>query len=66
VRIVGPDDRELPTGEIGEIVAAGPIVMKGYWRQPEATAEALRGGYMHTGDLGYMDKPTVSSMSSIG
>ena len=55
VRIVGPDDRELPLGEIGEIVAAGPIVMKGYWRQPEATAEALRGGYMHTGDLGYMD-----------
>jgi len=55
IRIVGPDDRELPLGEIGEIVAAGPIVMKGYWRQPEATAEALRGGYMHTGDLGYMD-----------
>lgn len=56
VRIVGPDDNELPLGEIGEIVVAGPIVMKGYWRQPEATAEALRGGYMHTGDLGYMDK----------
>ena len=55
IKIVGPDDRELPLGEIGEIVAAGPIVMKGYWRQPEATAQALRGGYMHTGDLGYMD-----------
>lgn len=55
VRIVGPDDRELPRGEVGEIVARGPTVMLGYWQMPEATAEALRGGWMHTGDMGRMD-----------
>lgn len=55
VRIVGLDDEELPRGEIGEIVARGPTVMLGYWQMPEATAEALRGGWMHTGDLGRMD-----------
>jgi long-chain acyl-CoA synthetase len=56
VRIVDPEDRELPRGQIGEIVAAGGTVMLGYWRQPELTAQAIRNGYMHTGDLGYMDK----------
>lgn len=56
VRIVGPDDVELPRGQIGEIVARGPTVMLGYWQMPEATAEALRGGWMHTGDLGRMDE----------
>jgi long-chain acyl-CoA synthetase len=55
IRIVNADDRELPRGAIGEIVVAGPVVMKGYWRQPELTAQALRGGFMHTGDLGIMD-----------
>ena len=55
VRIVGYDDRELPRGEIGEIVVRGATVMLGYWQLPEATAEALRGGWMHTGDLGRMD-----------
>ncbi|MDO7842215.1 acyl-CoA synthetase [Sphingomonas immobilis] len=55
VRIVGPDDTELPRGQVGEIVARGPTVMLGYWQMPEATAEALRGGWMHTGDLGVMD-----------
>ena len=45
----------MPLGEAGEVTAAGPIVMKGYWGHPEATAEALRGGYMHTGDIGRMD-----------
>jgi long-chain acyl-CoA synthetase len=55
VRIVDPNDRELPRGEIGEIVVSGPIVMKGYWRQPELTAQTLRGGWMHTGDSGYFD-----------
>ncbi|MDB5715829.1 MAG: long-chain-fatty-acid--CoA ligase [Sphingomonadales bacterium] len=55
VRIVGPDDHELPRGEVGEIVARGPTVMLGYWQMPDATAEALRGGWMHTGDLGRMD-----------
>jgi long-chain acyl-CoA synthetase len=55
VRIVDPNDRELPPGEIGEIIVRGPIVMKGYWRKPELTAQTLRGGWMHTGDSGYFD-----------
>ncbi|MCW5732236.1 MAG: long-chain fatty acid--CoA ligase [Alphaproteobacteria bacterium] len=56
MRIVDAEDRELPPGEIGEIVVRGPMVMLGYWNQPEQTAEALRGGWMHTGDAGYMDE----------
>src|SRR4051794_15612253 len=55
VRIVGPDDVELPRGDAGEIVVRGGNVMLGYWNRPEETAEALRGGWMHTGDGGYMD-----------
>lgn len=54
-RIVDADDREVPVGEIGEIVARGEAVMAGYWNRPEETAEALRGGWMHTGDVGRMD-----------
>jgi long-chain acyl-CoA synthetase len=56
VRIVDPDGRELPRGEVGEIVARGPTVMKGYVGQPEATAETIRDGWLHTGDLGVMDE----------
>ncbi len=55
MRVVGEDGTELPRGEVGEIVIRGHNVMKGYWRQPEASAEALRGGWFHTGDLGRMD-----------
>ncbi len=55
VRIVDPDDRELGPGEIGEVTVRGPMVMRGYWRQPELTADVLRGGWMHTGDAGYLD-----------
>jgi long-chain acyl-CoA synthetase len=55
VKVVDPTDRELPRGEIGEILIGGPMVMKGYWNQPKLTDEALRGGWMHTGDAGYMD-----------
>ena len=55
VRIVSPDDGELPRGEVGEIVVRGDHVMAGYWNKPEQTAEALRGGWMHTGDAGRMD-----------
>lgn len=55
VRVVGPDDVELPRGEVGEVVARGDSVMQGYWNRPEETAAALRGGWMHTGDGGYMD-----------
>jgi acyl-CoA synthetase (AMP-forming)/AMP-acid ligase II len=55
VRIVGPDETELPPGEIGEIVTRSDLVMKGYWRNPQATAEAIRDGWLHTGDVGSMD-----------
>ncbi|MNH80076.1 Long-chain-fatty-acid--CoA ligase [compost metagenome] len=56
VRIVDGEDREVPRGTVGEIVARGPNIMLGYWNKPEATAETLRGGWMHTGDGGYMDE----------
>lgn len=56
VRVVDEGDAPVSTGVIGEIVVRGPNVMKGYWRQPELTAQALRGGWMHTGDGGYLDE----------
>lgn len=56
VRIVDEDDREVPRGVIGEIVARGDNVMLGYLHRPEDTAEVLRGGWMHTGDAGYMNE----------
>jgi len=55
VRVVGPDEDELPRGEVGEIVSRGDHVMLGYWNRPEETGRALRDGWMHTGDLGFMD-----------
>ena len=55
IRIADTADREVPHGEIGEIQVRGPMVMQGYWQQPELTAETLRGGWMHSGDAGYMD-----------
>lgn len=56
IRIADANDQELPRGEVGEIQVRGPMVMQGYWKQPEATAATLRGGWMHTGDAAYMDE----------
>ncbi|HWH82509.1 MAG TPA: long-chain fatty acid--CoA ligase [Burkholderiaceae bacterium] len=55
VRIVDAQDKPVPTGTVGEITTRGPGVMLGYWNKPEETARALRGGWMHTGDGGYVD-----------
>jgi long-chain acyl-CoA synthetase len=55
-RVVDYEDRDVPVGECGEVVTRGAHVMKGYWNRPEITAEALRGGWMHTGDLGRFDE----------
>ena len=56
LKVVDFMDREVKTGEAGEIVAQGPTVMKGYWNRPEANAEVLRGGWLHTGDIGAFDE----------
>ena len=55
VRVCDPEDRDVPVGEVGEILVRGDVVMTGYWRNPEATAATLRGGWLHTGDMGAFD-----------
>ena len=57
LRVVDPMDRDLPPGEAGEVLARGDNVMKGYWNQPAITADTLRGGWLHTGDIGTFDTP---------
>jgi acyl-CoA synthetase (AMP-forming)/AMP-acid ligase II len=56
MRIVGPSGAELPPGEVGEILGRGPITMPGYYKRPDLTAETIRDGWVHTGDLGYVDE----------
>jgi long-chain acyl-CoA synthetase len=56
VRVVDGDDSPLPPGEAGEILVRGDSVMRGYWNDEEATAETLRGGWLHTGDIGAFDE----------
>jgi acyl-CoA synthetase (AMP-forming)/AMP-acid ligase II len=56
VRIVDPDGKELPRRSVGEIVVSGPTLMLGYWERPAETAAARRGGWLRTGDAGYMDE----------
>jgi long-chain acyl-CoA synthetase len=55
VAVADADDRLLPAGEAGEVLVRGETVMTGYWRDPQATADALRGGWLHTGDVGVFD-----------
>lgn len=55
-RVVGPDGTILPVGKSGELCTRGYSVMKGYWDEPELTAEAIRDGWMHTGDLATLDE----------
>ena len=55
VRVVDADGRDRPVGEIGEVIVRGDVVMQGYWCQPEASAAALRDGWLWTGDLGSFD-----------
>jgi long-chain acyl-CoA synthetase len=55
IRILDENDHELPLGKWGEICIRGPGVMQGYWNKPEQTRQALRGGWLHSGDIGTMD-----------
>jgi long-chain acyl-CoA synthetase len=56
IKIVDANDNEVPTGETGEVCLKGPIIIPGYWGKPEATAETIRDGWLHTGDIGRLDE----------
>jgi len=56
VKVVDENDHLLGPGEIGEVITRSDLVMRGYWNQPAKTEEVLRGGWLHTGDIGYMDE----------
>jgi long-chain acyl-CoA synthetase len=55
MRVVDDDDRDVPDGSLGEIVLRGENILKGYYKNPDATATAFRHGWFHTGDIGYRD-----------
>jgi acyl-CoA synthetase (AMP-forming)/AMP-acid ligase II len=55
VRVVGEDGKELPPGELGEVVSRSDTMMLGYWNNPKATASAIKDGWLWTGDIGTMD-----------
>lgn len=55
-RVVGEDRRDLPPGEVGEIIGRSPLLMPGYYKRPDLTAAAIVDGWMHTGDMGYLDE----------
>jgi len=56
VKIVNKEGRELPPGEVGEIIVSGPILMNGYWKRPDLTAKTIVDGWLHTGDLAIRDE----------
>jgi long-chain acyl-CoA synthetase len=56
MKVVDDQGHELPAGAQGEIAISGPMLMKGYWQNPEETAKVLRGGWLYTGDVGYQDE----------
>ena len=56
IRIVDPEGNDCPRGQVGEIIIRGPMVTSGYWKLPEVSAQALRKGWLHTGDGGRMDE----------
>jgi long-chain acyl-CoA synthetase len=55
VRVVDDRGRDVPAGEVGELVTAGPQVVPGYWGRPQESERAIPGGWLHTGDVGFMD-----------
>ncbi len=56
IRVIDPQGHDVPPGMVGEVILRGPMITQGYWQQPEATAQALRQGWLHTGDSGRMDE----------
>jgi long-chain acyl-CoA synthetase len=56
IAIADPHGNHLTVGETGEVLIRGPIIMAGYWDNPEATADAIRNGWLHTGDVGHLDE----------
>jgi len=56
LKIVDFEGNEPPPGQEGELIISGPMLMKGYWNKPEETAEAIKDGWLHTGDIGYRDE----------